>query len=89
VGNTLYYGLGDHLGSTSVTVAADGTKFAEMRYKAWGEVRYTYNTTPTDRTYTGQRGWPLKFCNLLRFSWEILCFANWHMPPRMIGCGLR
>ena len=34
-------------------------------------------------------GWPLKFCSLSWFSWEILCFANRHVPPRMIGCGPR
>ncbi|MDW8332491.1 MAG: RHS repeat-associated core domain-containing protein, partial [Cyclobacteriaceae bacterium] len=27
---------------------------SEMRYTAWGEVRYTWGTTPTDYTYTGQ-----------------------------------
>jgi RHS repeat-associated protein len=61
VGNTLYYGLGDHLGSTSVTVAANGAKFAEMRYTAWGEVRFTSGATPTDRTYTGQRSYASDF----------------------------
>jgi len=33
--------LGDHLGSTSITADASGNKVAELRYKAWGESRYT------------------------------------------------
>jgi RHS repeat-associated protein len=28
---------------------------AELRYKAWGETRYTYGTTPTTYRFTGQR----------------------------------
>ena len=28
---------------------------AELRYKAWGETRYTWGTTPTTYRYTGQR----------------------------------
>jgi RHS repeat-associated protein len=28
---------------------------AELRYKPWGEARYTYNTTPTSYQFTGQR----------------------------------
>ncbi len=49
----VYY-LTDHLGSTSITTNASGAKIAEMRYTAWGEVRYTWGSTPTDYTYTGQ-----------------------------------
>jgi hypothetical protein len=33
-GTTLYYLLSDHLGSTSITTSATGTKVAELRYKA-------------------------------------------------------
>jgi RHS repeat-associated protein len=53
-GSTLYYLLTDHLGSTSITTSATGTKVAELRYKAWGEVRYTSGTTPTKYQFTGQ-----------------------------------
>ena len=45
----------DHLGSTSITANSSGTKVAELRYKAWGETRYTWGTTPTTYRYTGQR----------------------------------
>jgi len=44
------YMLGDHLGSTSITTDSSGNKVSEMRYKAWGEVRYSWtsgaSTTP-------------------------------------------
>ncbi|MFZ5883972.1 MAG: RHS repeat domain-containing protein [Chloroflexota bacterium] len=59
---TVEYLLADHLGSTSLTTDADGVKVSEMRYKPWGEVRYTWtaslSTTPayelTKYTFTGQ-----------------------------------
>ncbi len=51
---TLYYLLGDHLGSTSLTTNASGNVISELRYTAWGEVRYNSGVPPTDYTYTGQ-----------------------------------
>ena len=54
-GGVVYYLLGDHLGSTALTVNSSGSKVAELRYKAWGETRYTWGTTPTTYRYTGQR----------------------------------
>jgi RHS repeat-associated protein len=52
---TLYWLLGDHLGSTSITANSGGGLYAELRYKPWGEERYTNGvTTPTRRQYTGQ-----------------------------------
>src|SRR5688500_5409273 len=56
------YLLGDHLGSTSITTDNSGAKVSEMRYKPWGEVRYSWtaatSTTPNyslaDYTFTGQ-----------------------------------
>jgi len=54
-GTTLYWLLSDHLGSTSITATSSGSKTAELRYKAWGETRYTYGTTQTTIRYTGQR----------------------------------
>ncbi len=53
-GSDLFYLIGDHLGSTSLTTNATGTVVSELRYTAWGEVRYASGTTPTDYTYTGQ-----------------------------------
>ncbi|MFZ1710457.1 MAG: RHS repeat-associated core domain-containing protein, partial [Anaerolineae bacterium] len=42
-------------GSTALT--ADGTsgaRLSEIRYKPWGESRYTFGATPTQRRFTGQ-----------------------------------
>jgi RHS repeat-associated protein len=51
---TLYWLLGDHLGSTSITANSSGGLYAELRYKPWGESRYTEGTTPTRHQFTGQ-----------------------------------
>jgi len=53
--NGVFYMLGDHLGSTSITVDESGGVVAELRYKAWGETRYANGNTPTTWRYTGQR----------------------------------
>ena len=53
--STLYWLFPDHLGSTNITANSSWTKVAEMRYKPWGETRYTSGTTPTDFHYTGHR----------------------------------
>jgi len=52
--STLYFLLGDHLGSTSITANSSGGKVAELRYHPWGGTRYTDGTTPTTRRFTGQ-----------------------------------
>ena len=54
-GTTLSYLLGDHLGSTAYTINTSAIKTGELRYKAWGENRYTSGTTPTSMRFTGQR----------------------------------
>ena len=53
-GGTLYYLLSDQLGSTSLTLDAGGQLVSELRYKAFGEIRYAVGNTPTDYRYTGQ-----------------------------------
>lgn len=44
----------DHLGSQAITAHANGGKKAEVRYKAWGEDRYTSGTTPTRYRVVGK-----------------------------------
>ena len=51
---TLTFMLSDHLGSTSLTTDSAGNVISELRYTAWGEVRYQAGTTSTSYTYTGQ-----------------------------------
>ena len=51
-GSTLSYLHGDHLGSTvQTTTGTSGSR----RYHAYGTVRTTGGTLPTDRTFTGQK----------------------------------
>jgi hypothetical protein len=54
VGNTRYWLFSDHLGSTAITANSSGTSIGELRYKAWGETRYSWGTMNTNRRYTGQ-----------------------------------
>ena len=54
-GSTLYFLLGDHLGSTSITATSNGGFYSELRYMPWGGNRFTSGTTPTTYRYTGQR----------------------------------
>ncbi len=54
--NKLYYLLTDHLGSTAKAVEANtNTVVMELRYRPWGEVRYSSGTGITDYTFTGQK----------------------------------
>jgi RHS repeat-associated protein len=45
---------GHGVGSTAITANSSGGWSAELRYKPWGETRYTSGSTPTRRQYTGQ-----------------------------------
>jgi RHS repeat-associated protein len=52
--NTLTYLLADHISSTSLTTDSSGVRTSELRYKAFGETRFSYGTMPTKYTFTGQ-----------------------------------
>ena len=67
------YLLGDHLGSTSLTTNASGQVVSELRYKAWGEVRYASGNTPTNYTFTGQYSYASDF-GLMFYN------ARWYDP---------
>jgi RHS repeat-associated protein len=73
VNGTLYYLLGDHLGSTSLTTNASGQVVSEMRYKAWGEVRYASGEMPTEYQYTDQFSYESQF-GLMYYG------ARWYDP---------
>jgi RHS repeat-associated protein len=51
---TVSYLLADHLGSTSLVTDASGNRTSELRYKPWGETRFSFGAMPTKYTYTGQ-----------------------------------
>ncbi len=54
----VYWLHGDHLGSASLTTNVSGQKVAELRYLPFGETRWAWGVTPTDRRYTGQHEVP-------------------------------
>lgn len=55
VDGDLYYTLGDHLGSTSLVVDAQGNEVGHVIYDAYGQiVENTVPLTLTDRLFTGQ-----------------------------------
>ena len=67
---TVEYMFGDHLGSTSLTTDTNGEMISEIRYKPWGETRYTSidapaNTSPAYELvkyqYTGQYSYDAEF----------------------------
>ena len=47
-------GISDNLNSTAVTANSDGSFNSEIRYSAFGEIRSSSGTTPTNYKYTGQ-----------------------------------
>jgi len=51
----LYWLFSDHMGSTTVAADSRGDKVGELRYTPWGELRYTWGTTPTRYRFAGQR----------------------------------
>ncbi len=71
VNGTLSFLLTDHLGSTSLTTNASGGLISELRYTAWGSIRYASGTTPTHYTFTGQ------YSNMTDFG---LMFYNARWP---------
>jgi RHS repeat-associated protein len=53
--STLYWLLTDHLGSTALTIDANGELKSEKRYMPWGETRFESGSTYTSYQYTGQQ----------------------------------
>jgi len=51
---TLNWVLTDQINSTTVTASATGDLNSEIRYTAFGTIRYENGITPTDYRYTGQ-----------------------------------
>jgi len=54
-GSSLYYLLGDHLGSTSLVTDPGGVILSAARYDPWGELRAASGPSQTSYGYTGQR----------------------------------
>jgi len=67
---TVEYMLGDHLGSTSITTDTAGEQVSEIRYKPWGETRYSSMDAPANTSpayelvkyqFTGQYSYDVEF----------------------------
>ncbi|MBN2512698.1 MAG: RHS repeat-associated core domain-containing protein [Sedimentisphaerales bacterium] len=71
-GGELFYLLGDHLGSTSLTLDASGNKVAEQRFSPWGMSRYAWGNEKTDYGFTGQRS--NGYINLIKMG------VRWYDP---------
>lgn len=82
--SAVYWLLGDHLSSTSMTVASSGSKVAELRYKAWGETRYSYGTTPTSYRFTGQRQESSIKLTIMGARWYDSALGRWISPDSII-----
>jgi RHS repeat-associated protein len=54
-GSAVSFFATDHLGSTAVTIWANGSVRSQLRYDPWGQERYAQHTTPTGYRYTSQR----------------------------------
>jgi RHS repeat-associated protein len=80
--------FGDHLGSQSITTDENGNKYnppVEVRYKAWGEERYTSGDTPTSFGYTGQRS-EMESLGLYFYGsrWYDPALGRWAQPDSII-----
>jgi len=87
---TLYYLLNDHLSSTNITTDANGGKVAELRYKAWGEVRFSSGATPTRYTYTGQYDYTADF-GLMYYNarWYSPTLSHFSQPDTVVSSGVQ
>jgi RHS repeat-associated protein len=88
-GGTLSYLFADQLGSTSVVASSSGGKTAEVRYKAWGEDRYTSGTAPTSYRYTGQH--VDSYINLywMGSRWYDPVLGRWIQPDSIVPEGVQ
>ncbi len=72
------------VGSTAITTDASGVLTSELRYRAFGDTRYTSGTIPTRYRFTGQRS--DSYINLLdygsrRYDFLISSLCPNRVPP--------
>ena len=83
-GSTLRLMLSDHLGSTAVVTDLYGARISETRFKAWGEDRYSYGTSPTTFKYTGQRAESSLGIYYYGARWYDSSLGRWLSPDSII-----
>ena len=82
--NSLYWLLGDHLGSQAITADGSGGKISEVRYYPWGGDRYYAYTSSTTYRFTGQRtefGLGLYYYGA---RWYDAALGRWIQPDSII-----
>jgi RHS repeat-associated protein len=79
------YLLGDHLGSASVALNADGTQLGAQGYRPWGAVNFTEGTIPTEYTFTGQFSYVSSF-GMMYFNarWFLPYLNRWAQPDSIV-----
>jgi RHS repeat-associated protein len=83
-GSTVYYLVTDHVGSTSKTLTSSGGVIGELRYKAYGEIRYTSGTTPTNYRFTGQFQEASINLYIMGARWYDPYVARWTSPDTLV-----
>jgi len=91
--SSVYYLLGDHLGSTSVVTDPGGAILSATRYDPWGELRAVSGPSQTSYGYTGQRaekGLGLYFYGARFYDPQLSRFlsADSIIPQQQGGAGL-
>jgi RHS repeat-associated protein len=83
--NGLFYLLGDHLGGTNIVANPSGIMLHELRYRAWGEIRYpTTPTANTDYRYTSQRQEATLGLYYYRARWYDPYLNRWTQPDSIV-----
>lgn len=82
---TLNFIIGDHFGSTSLVTDANGNVISEMKYKAWGEERYSNGTKQTSYGYTGQYSYAAEFgLHYYNARWYDSLLSRFNQPDTII-----
>jgi RHS repeat-associated protein len=85
-GGVVYYLVTDHLGSASLALDSSGAKVSEMRYRAYGEMRYSGppTGTQTDYRFTGQRQLAGVGLYNMGARWYDAYLARWLSPDTLV-----
>jgi RHS repeat-associated protein len=76
--------IGDHLGTTSLVLNADGTVHSEARHYPYGEERWSSGTLPTDYRFTGQRNDSYIKLTVMGARWYDGQLGRWISPDTII-----
>jgi RHS repeat-associated protein len=76
--------VGDHLGTTSLVLKADGTVHSEARHYPYGEERWSSGTLPTDYRFTGQRNHAYIKLTVMGARWYEAQIGRWISPDSIM-----